>query len=93
MLIWIKLASVTSDGRSREMRLHHFMMTEHRPKLRRFLAIIIGRGGQTSGQRFSNWRTAIKWLEGEAAASFKGKIERVELYNERKMLIWAKSLA
>lgn len=68
-------------------------MAKHRPKPRRLLAMIVGRHGQTSEECFSNRRLAIKWLEGEGAASFKGKIERVELYNERKMLIWAKSLA
>jgi hypothetical protein len=69
------------------------MMTKHRSKPRRLLAIIIYRGAQTAEQRFSDRRLAIKWLERRAAGPFKDKIERVELYNERKMLIWAESLA
>jgi hypothetical protein len=68
------------------------MLAKHRPKPRRFLAMIICHCGHTSEQRFPNRRLGIKWLEGEGVAPFKDKIERVELYNERKMLIWAKSL-
>jgi hypothetical protein len=54
--------------------------------------MIVCRDGQTSERRFSKRRLAIKWLEGEGAAAFEGKIERLELYDGRKTLIWAKSL-
>ena len=65
-----------------------------RPKLRGLLAMIVGWDGQTHKEIFFDRRAAIEWLEEEGAASFdKGRIERLELYNERKMLIWAKSLA
>jgi hypothetical protein len=53
--------------------------------------MIVGRNGQTSEKRFSERRSAIKWLEERAAAAFEGKIERLELYNGRAKLIWTKS--
>ena len=62
----------------------------HSPKLRNLLALIVGRNGQTSERRFSKRRYAIKWLEEEGAAAFEGEIERVELYDGRKTLIWTK---
>lgn len=68
------------------------MMARHSPKPRKWLAMIVGRNGQTSERRFSKRRSAIRWLEGEGAAAFEGKIERLELYDGRKTLIWAKSL-
>lgn len=69
------------------------MMAKHRPKPRRLLAMIVGCNGQTSEERFFDRRSAIKWLQREGAAAFKGKIERVELYNECEKLLWAKFLA
>jgi hypothetical protein len=53
--------------------------------------MIVGSDGQTRKEVFPDERLATKWLEGEGAASFQGKIERLELYNEFKVLIWAKS--
>jgi hypothetical protein len=53
--------------------------------------MIVGSDGQTRKEVFPDERLATKWLEGEGAASFKGKIERLELYNEYKVLIWTKS--
>ena len=67
-------------------------MAAHRPKPRNLLAMIVGRNGQTSERRFSKRRSAIKWLAGEGAAAFEGKIERLELYDGRTTLIWTKSL-
>lgn len=75
--------------------MHHFMRAKRRrPKLRGLLAMIVGWDGETRKEIFLDRRLAIQWLEGEGAASFdKGIIERLELYNEYKMLIWAKPLA
>ena len=68
------------------------MMARHSPKPRKWLAMIVGRNGQTSEKRFSKRRSALKWLEEErAAAAFEGKIERLELYDGRATLIWTKS--
>ena len=65
-----------------------------RPKSPGLIAMIVGWDGQTRREIFSNRLSAIKWLEGDGAASFgKGNIERLELYSEYMMLIWTKSLA
>lgn len=71
--------------------MHNSIIAKHLPKSRSFLALIIGSDGQTRKEVFPDERLATKWLEGEGAASFQGKIERLELYNEFKVLIWAKS--
>ncbi|MFZ1951735.1 MAG: hypothetical protein WAU74_16835 [Pseudolabrys sp.] len=67
------------------------IIAKHLPKSRSFLAMIVGSDGQTRKEIFPDELLATKWLEGEGAASFQGKIERLELYNEYKVLIWAKS--
>jgi hypothetical protein len=67
-------------------------MVRHRPKPRNLLAMIVGRNGQTSERRFSKRHSAIEWLEGEGAAAFEGKIERLELYDGRATLIWVRPL-
>jgi hypothetical protein len=69
------------------------MRAKHRTKSHVLVAMIVGWDGQTRKKIFSERRLAIRWLEGEGATSFdKGNIERLELYNEYKTLIWAKSL-
>jgi hypothetical protein len=65
-------------------------MARHRPEPRNLLAMIVGRNGQTSERRFPKRRSAIEWLEREGAIAFEGKIERLELYDGRATLIWAK---
>jgi hypothetical protein len=67
-------------------------MARHRSEPRNLLAMIVGGNGQTSERRFSKRHSAIKWLEGEGVAAFEGKIERLELYDGRATLIWARSL-
>ena len=58
-------------------------------KLRPWLAVVIGLNGRPSEQ---NRNIALRWIEKEAMARFKGKAERIELYNDRKMMLWSKSL-
>jgi hypothetical protein len=41
---------------------------------------IVGWDGQTSARHVSDRRFAIEWLERDGAASFKSKVQRVELY-------------
>ena len=62
-------------------------------KLRPWLAVVIGLNDRPSERRvFLNRKLALWWIEKEAMARFKGKAERVELYNDRKMMLWSKSL-
>jgi hypothetical protein len=69
--------------------IYHAAKVAFRCKSHMLLAMIVGHDGQTSEKHFPDHYSAIQWLEGEGSASFKGKIERIELYNHREMLIWA----
>jgi hypothetical protein len=61
---------------------------------RSWFAVLIGLDGRPCGRLvFPNRGVAVRWIEEGRTTSFKGKAERVELYNGRKMLIWSKRLA
>jgi hypothetical protein len=62
-------------------------------KARMLLAIVVGCDGRTSKKRFCDRYSAIQWLEGLGSASFKGKIERIELYDDRERLIWISDIS
>jgi hypothetical protein len=60
---------------------------------RSWFAVLIGLDGRQCGRRtFPNRNVALRWIENEGTALFKGKAERVELYDGRKVLMWSKKL-
>jgi len=68
------------------------MTARHHSDARGLLAVIVRLNGLTSEKSFSNRRMAIEWFEGVGAASFSGKIERVEPYDgRRRTLVWSRS--
>jgi hypothetical protein len=60
---------------------------------RAWFAVIIGLDGRPCERRdFPNKGLAVRWIEKEGTTSFKGKAERVEPYDGRKVLMWSKKL-
>jgi hypothetical protein len=60
-------------------------------RTRAWFAVIIGLDGRTRERRdFPNKGLAVRWIEKGGTASFKGKAERVELYDGRKVLMRSK---
>jgi hypothetical protein len=57
---------------------------------RTLLAVVLSFRGETKRRHFFNRRAALEWLEIEAPAIFPGRVEQMELYNSRGMLIWKK---
>jgi hypothetical protein len=72
--------------------MHGSKISKSSHKLRPWLAVVIGLNGRPSEQRvFPIRKLALWWIDKEATARFKGKAERVEPYNDRKMMLWSKS--
>jgi hypothetical protein len=72
--------------------MHGSKIATSRNKSRPWLAVVIGLDSRTCERRaFRNRKLALWWIEREGAAKFRGKAERVELYNDRKMMLWSKS--
>jgi hypothetical protein len=60
---------------------------------RSWFTVVIGLDGRPCGRHpFPTKGAALRWIEREGTALFKGKAERVELYNGRKVLMYAKEL-
>lgn len=54
-----------------------------------FLAAIICASGETLKDTFSDRRAALEWLKKWRQHSPGATVQRLELYNRRRMLVWS----
>jgi hypothetical protein len=66
-------------------------MAKLHSKTRKYLAVIVDDRGRTKKRRFPKRRLAAEWLEISAPSLIEGRIERVEVYTHRGVLVWSKS--